>query len=623
MDVYHNVGDSHDLGSNGTGNDWNSSSVMIPDYEPEITPDDAFVDETGLEAAIARPRLSMNRPRLSVAKPSRPSLPKDPLTDEQGPAKIKSKYLLVAVAASLALLIGIASSIFIQHRVSGKDMKLPPSNTYYSDRKVLLYVPKSYVTNALESIDLSSDNSYATYTVPYNRSGRNITIAIDKIEVEEVDIKEGVTAVRYKHIYQPKSSAYLAATTGSSVNRHYYELECLSTDYFCRVYAEEYTYSADRNRFLNDHRDPHHGESSGSGGSTSPTLFGVCETDDDCFAEGNTCNFVNIIGFNLCTPTGGTCAVDSDICTSDADCCDGKCHNTWNVANFKTCDGCFSSQASVLVAASFPASIDALEEKPMGRLRVGDNVLVAANKFEAVYGFAHKHNAKHVEFIKVFIEDEARPLELTGNHLTHVVGYDKPLPASQLQVGQSLQGVVHHLSGGKNGGPRRIVKIESSERDDGLYAPLTASGNIVVNGLLVSTYVSVSENDAYLSIAGMKIISSHDLMHIWFTPMRFACLGITTNFCINQEPETGFAPWVSTGNMILDFGLSQDWIIQASILLLASLFIGPFYLFEQLFRLMFDPSSWGFYVGIAVCSFASFRCYSNRMERNASKHVDY
>ena len=121
-----------------------------------------------------------------------------------------------------------------------------------------------------------------------------------------------------------------------------------------------------------------------------------------------------------------------------------------------------------------------------------------------------------------------------------------PITAESLKVGDVLAGVEESKSG-------HIHKIVKITRHDGVYAPLTPSGTILVDGIHASTYVSLLEKgymmgDEYPQLAnGMNLPwSQHSLIHIWLAPYRIVCLGISSSLC-NQFVVDGKPLWVDSG----------------------------------------------------------------------------
>ena len=203
----------------------------------------------------------------------------------------------------------------------------------------------------------------------------------------------------------------------------------------------------------------------------------------------------------LCKHDGHACSSDHDCCSDDCD--GGKCE-------------CFSARATVSVKSPISGEV---VKMPMSRLQIGDLVMVGSDKFQRVYGFAHKTDSHIARFLQIYLEGANDPLEMTPSHFAFVAGEDGPVPALQLQVGDRLRNIVH--------GENEIIRIETVTHDDGLYSPLTSDGTIVVNDLLMSTYASktsyVEGEIPYWQFAGFKFTLTHDLIHRVFAPFRVFC----------------------------------------------------------------------------------------------------
>ena len=125
----------------------------------------------------------------------------------------------------------------------------------------------------------------------------------------------------------------------------------------------------------------------------------------------------------------------------------------------------------------------------MDTLQIGDSVLTADGSFSKVYGFGHKASSLQTKYLQVFAAnmDKDHPLEISPEHLIYTQDRSekawKLIPAGDLREGDSLLPA--------NGRPSAVLWIREVERK-GVYAPLTVSGNLLVNGALASCYVSRS-----------------------------------------------------------------------------------------------------------------------------------
>jgi hypothetical protein len=137
---------------------------------------------------------------------------------------------------------------------------------------------------------------------------------------------------------------------------------------------------------------------------------------------------------------------------------------------------CFPANATVQLSSG--------AHKTMAELQVGDKVLVGRGEFSEVYMFSHRMTAAEVqsEFVSIAAsgaDGVAQKIELTSNHYLYVNG--QLSAAGIVKVGDKLT-----LGAGAQ------VEVTSVSRvwGKGLYNPHTMHGDIVVNGILTSTYTT-------------------------------------------------------------------------------------------------------------------------------------
>jgi hypothetical protein len=197
----------------------------------------------------------------------------------------------------------------------------------------------------------------------------------------------------------------------------------------------------------------------------------------------------------------------------------------------------------------------------MRDLSIGDKILVGEDKYQAIYSFGHKHHNLEATYLQIFTSASTLPLEITSDHLVFLYDQDIPVPASMIKAGDLL-------AGSKSTEPERVTKI-SSIRREGLYAPFTADGTIVVNGVQASTYVSFQPNKSQVEIGGIKIVSWHEIEHAWMAPYRLFCTAISPGMCKNESyDEHGTVKWsTGAGVKIVKFTLAQSVWVQVFMLL--------------------------------------------------------
>lgn len=148
----------------------------------------------------------------------------------------------------------------------------------------------------------------------------------------------------------------------------------------------------------------------------------------------------------------------------------------------------------------------------LGALKIGDAVLAGDGSYSTVYGFGHYSAGSFVEFLQLFADNMDTPLEITADHMLLVYS-DKTtslLPAGFLKVGDTLVS--------DQGSPATIESVRTVVRR-GLYAPLTITGDIVVNGVIASNYVELSPAASDLLSFEMQ----HWIHHAAYVPYRLYC----------------------------------------------------------------------------------------------------
>lgn len=165
-------------------------------------------------------------------------------------------------------------------------------------------------------------------------------------------------------------------------------------------------------------------------------------------------------------------------------------------------DVCFPAEARVTLENGQDIRIDAL--KP------GQYVSVGAGKFSRVYGFSHDDAHALSQFV-VLSTESGHTLCATSGHFVYVNGL--PTTMSHAVVGDDLT-----LYDGKTS---KIVSTEVKLMQ-GLYNPQTADGNIVVDGVLATTFTTAVQpafaNAALLPLRVLQRLLGGD----WVSPFTGA-----------------------------------------------------------------------------------------------------
>jgi hypothetical protein len=117
---------------------------------------------------------------------------------------------------------------------------------------------------------------------------------------------------------------------------------------------------------------------------------------------------------------------------------------------------------------------------PMDQLQTGDYVKAGNDRFSRVYSFSHLDMSMEATFLQIHMEQLDQPLEVSPDHIVYVSG-GKTVRASDVRVGDRMDNDY-------------LVSRITIVRRHGVYAPVTYSGNIVVSGVLASSYVSLLDN---------------------------------------------------------------------------------------------------------------------------------
>jgi len=149
----------------------------------------------------------------------------------------------------------------------------------------------------------------------------------------------------------------------------------------------------------------------------------------------------------------------------------------------------------------------------MNELKVGDRIKTMSG-FEPVIGFLHKENTKEQINMMEIVHEFGTLYVTPGHHLFLSDG--SSIPASMLKVNehQLLVGDSHQLFQSQNQQPSKILQIDTIIRNNGLYAPLTPSGTLVVDGVASSSYADVGVGGSWLS-------APHALSQAALTPVRW------------------------------------------------------------------------------------------------------
>ena len=176
-------------------------------------------------------------------------------------------------------------------------------------------------------------------------------------------------------------------------------------------------------------------------------------------------------------------------------------------------DGCFPSRSMVKVQNKEGE----VQRKKVANLNVGDKVMGWDEKrnravFSKVIMFAHlAPDAGDVEYLKITLED-GNEITLSGNHLVMVGKQTKAILARKVKPGD----ILFNVNENQEISPKKVFAVEKVI-EQGIFCPITLSGNVIVDNVLASCYASVED---HVLVKGLVKISAQNMAHLGLMPMR-------------------------------------------------------------------------------------------------------
>ena len=214
----------------------------------------------------------------------------------------------------------------------------------------------------------------------------------------------------------------------------------------------------------------------------------------------------------------------------------------------------------------------------MKDLRVGDSILTGSGSYSEVSSFGHFLENVSAEFLQIHTADQT--LEMTGDHLVFLNDKLNPIRTKAIKVGDVLRGET---------APAKVTKIQSVQRQ-GIYAPLTMEGSLVVDGIVASSYVSMQKDaDEFIQVKGTNTgKSQHDYVHLGLAPFRLVCQGVSKSFCDSYD-DYGMPHYVRFAVDLNEFADSQNPFIQCFILLVVVALCSMCSVLENVFGASWAP----------------------------------
>lgn len=225
---------------------------------------------------------------------------------------------------------------------------------------------------------------------------------------------------------------------------------------------------------------------------------------------------------------------------------------------------CEESDFVVCFPGEAKAEVEGRGAVPVADVRPADRVLVERAPggplaFEPVLGFAHARRGGRAPHQFLVVAHSRGEFRASDGHLVFVVGsdgrrVDKPL--GRVEPGDKL------VVAGPDGGAAALSEVLSVRRGSGrlgMFAPLTASGSIVVDGVVASNYGWPAKN----------VRLPHWLAHASLAPVRaYHSLGLSyllaplwRRFCGGSASLSGKLKWPCGGGGLADLEPDQDDIV--------------------------------------------------------------
>lgn len=199
--------------------------------------------------------------------------------------------------------------------------------------------------------------------------------------------------------------------------------------------------------------------------------------------------------------------------------------------------GCFSRVSTVRVEG---------KEKPvqMKRIKIGDRILTPGGNYETVYAWSHIDRKATVDYIQLHTKDNKK-LEISRDHYVYLKD-GTVRAAGKIAVGDLL------ASEEADGRFHEIARIYVVSRK-GLFAPLTKSGKLLVDGVACSCFVTFNKDlSPNIQIGSWGTpFTFHGLQQLFFSPYRLATKLFPSFMFLGQEKETTNSkdeaefPWIA------------------------------------------------------------------------------
>eukprot|EP00929_Paragymnodinium_shiwhaense_P027692 TRINITY_DN1619_c0_g2_i1.p1 TRINITY_DN1619_c0_g2~~TRINITY_DN1619_c0_g2_i1.p1 ORF type:complete len:384 (+),score=37.08 TRINITY_DN1619_c0_g2_i1:76-1227(+) len=220
-----------------------------------------------------------------------------------------------------------------------------------------------------------------------------------------------------------------------------------------------------------------------------------CTVGDLCcpgiFGYGNACGASDAV---CCQGSRGSC-----VCSAGGVCCknSGGAAYCCAAGNYCAAEVCIAGGTGECFAGSTLLQVAEKGTELLSNVQIGDRILTQVTdgllEYEAVLSFIHEDPSAGGNYL--LVTHSGGELHMSENHLIFVEGsYRHSVRANELRVGDQLRAATAAGSEGQAMPTTFVLSVRLVEGKSGMYAPLVASGNIVVGGVVASVYASASSS---------------------------------------------------------------------------------------------------------------------------------
>ncbi|CAB9512524.1 Desert hedgehog protein [Seminavis robusta] len=245
----------------------------------------------------------------------------------------------------------------------------------------------------------------------------------------------------------------------------------------------------------------------------------------------------------------------------------------------------------------------------MQKLKVGDKVQTTTEtdtaEYQPVYAFGHRSPTTLGRFLQITTDTDS--LEITSEHLLYIADKSHPVRADSIIVGDKLQTA--------DGSANQVKKIKTVMKE-GLYAPLTPSGKLVINGIQTSAYIALQKDDQELftTLNGLITIPHSSYIHLYLAPLRVVCLGVSSMPC-QLIHENGMPLYIKWGIDAINMAHGDSNVYTELLFaVISGIFLSGFVAVEALFGATLGPL-----IVFSVCFAYSFVRKTHAVKTNNAK----